>query len=115
MNRNEAILNAWNKIRKYVKDNFDGTFENGIEFEWKHEVYYWVKFGVTNKGVAYIVEGSHGWGADCYFYHPTKDTKSILTSVRMRFTEEIVNEWKLIKEKLIRLAKKENELYNFEV
>lgn len=114
MTREEAILNAWNKIKIYVKGNFDGTFENGIEFEWKHACYYWIKFGVTNKGVAYIVKGSHGWGGD-YFYHPYEKNFSGLKSVTMGVTEMVVSEWKLIKEELIRLAKKENELYNFEV
>lgn len=58
--REKAILNAWTKIAEYVKKNYTDVFLNGISFEWKHEVYYKIAFGVTKDGIAYIARGSHG-------------------------------------------------------
>ena len=114
MTRNEAIMNAWEKIREYVKENYNGTFEKGIEFTWKHEVYGWKKFGVTRDGVAYIVTGSHGTSScNDWFYHPTNN--KTYEPKRLGVTEDVVNDWRTIKEKLERLAEKENGLYNFEV
>lgn len=50
--RETAILSAWNKISEYVKENYTGVFTNGVFFEWKHEVYYKIAFGVTKDGVS---------------------------------------------------------------
>lgn len=114
MSRNEAIMQAWNKIREYVKENYNGTFEKGIEFKWKHEVYGWTKFGVTNDGVAYIVHGSHGTSSlNEYYYCPFKEAG--YEHARIKRTEEVVSDWIIIKNKLIELEDKENDLYNFTV
>lgn len=114
MTRNEAILQAWFKIREYVKENYNGTFEKGIEFTWKHEVYGWTKFGVTRTGDAYIVHGSHGTSSlNEYYYCPFKEAG--WEHGRLPRTEEVVNDWHIIKSKLIQLADKENSLYNFMV
>lgn len=114
MTREEAILNAWNKIRKYVKENYNGVFEKGTQFRWKHECYYWIEFGVTKDGDAYFVRGSHGWGGD-YFYCPFKNEPSIYPHIKLAYLNDVVEDWQSIKKVLQSLAKKENELYNFEV
>lgn len=114
MTRNEAIMKAWYKIKEYVEENYNGTFEKGIEFEWKHEVFGWTKFGVTNNGVAYIVHGSHGTSSlNEYYYCPFK--KAGYEHARICRTEEVVNDWIIIKEQLKKLADKENRLYDFTV
>ena len=114
MTRNEAIMNAWGKISEYVKENYTGVFENGIRFRWKHEVYGWKDFGVTPDGVAYIVKGSHGTSdLNEWFYHPV--IKKTYEPGRLAVTEDIVNDWAIIKKKLSELAEKENGLYNFQV
>lgn len=114
MTRNEAIMNAWKSIQKYVKENYNRVFENGIEFTWKHEVYGWTKFGVTQDGIAYIVTGSHGTSSlNDWYYHPTNN--KTYEPKKLKVTEEVVSDWKTIKNKLEKLAEKENNLYNFEV
>lgn len=112
MNRNEAIVEAWNKISAYVKENYNGVFEKGIEFEWTHEVYGWNKFGVTSDGVAYIIHGSHGCTGSDYYYHPTKKG---FEGAKIARTENVVTNWQLIKKLLAARAEKEKSLYNFEV
>lgn len=114
MTRNEAIMNAWERIQEYVKENYDGVFECDIEFEWKHEVYGWKRFGVTKNGAAYIVTGSHGTlSLNDWFYHPTNN--KTFERKRLSVTEDVVNDWTIIKDKLEKLAERENNLYNFKV
>lgn len=114
MNRNEAIMNAWGKIQAYVKENYNGVFSKEIRFKWKHEIYGWTEFGVTSNGTAFIVTGSHGTdNLNDWFYHPTI-TKTY-EHKRLSVTEDVINDWQTIKEKLKSLGDKENALYNFKV
>lgn len=113
MTRNEAIMDAWDKISKYVKDNYTHTFEKGISFRWKHEVYYWIQFGVTYEGDAYIAKGNHSSVIPTeWFYHPDPN-KPTFERLKLRCTEEVIDDWFNIKEKLRQLAEKENSLFNF--
>lgn len=112
--RESAILNAWNKISEYVKENYTGVFENGILFEWKYEVYYKIAFGVTKNGIAYIARGSHGWAYDDYCFHPYEKQPYFKNGV-IRNTEEVINDWQKIKSILESKAVKEKGLYNFTV
>ncbi len=110
--RQKAIVDAWNKIAKYVKENYAGVFEKGVSFEWKHEVYYKIAFGVTADGDAYIMEGSHGWDFDEYYHHPEYEMSQFGA---MRRTEEVINDWSKIKTALEQKAEQEKNLYNFTV
>lgn len=115
MTRDEAIMEAWNKISKYVKDNYTNKFEKGVSFTWKHKVYYWIKFGVTPDGIAYITKGNHSSSIPTeYCYHPEKEDTQ-LVNIKKSMTEEVVDDWLIIKEKLKMLAEKEYSLYNFKV
>ena len=114
MNRNEAIMSAWSKIRTYVKENYSNVFTNEVRFRWKHEVYGWKEFGVTPDGIAFIVKGSHGTSAmNEYYYHPTKPMGYEFT--KLNSVEAVVNDWQTIKKILNALAEKEKRLYDFEV
>lgn len=110
--RENAILNAWNKISEYVKENYTEVFENGILFEWKHEVYYKIAFGVTEDGIAYIARGSHGWGYDDYCFHPYKKQPYFKNGV-IGNAVEVIDDWQKIKSILENKAAKEKSLYNF--
>lgn len=110
--REKAILNAWNKISEYVKENYTGVFENGVFFEWKHEVYYKIAFGVTEDGVAYIARGSHGWNYDEYSFHPDKKRPYFKNGV-IRDAKEVIDDWQKIKSILESKATEEKNLYNF--
>lgn len=112
--REKAILEAWNKISKYVKENYTGVFANGVFFEWKHEVYYKIAFGITKDGVAYFAKGSHGWDYDQYFFHPSHKLPYFKNRV-IGNTEDVVRDWQKIKSILESKAEEEKNLYNFTV
>lgn len=112
--RETAILSAWNKISEYVKENYTGVFTNGVFFEWKHEVYYKIAFGVTKDGVAYIAKGSHGWAYDDYICHPNHEPPYFKNAV-IGNAEEVIQDWQKIKGILESKANQEKNLYSFTV
>ena len=50
-----------------------------------------------------------------YNYSCYDITEKLWSDDEGKVTEDVVNDWRIIKEKLERLAEKENGLYNFEV
>jgi hypothetical protein len=115
--RKEALIEAWEKIQKYCKYNYEGKSTQDVQFEWQHEIYVWQEFGVTPKGEAYFVRGNHSTSrrsekADWYYHpeHKTGYSGAILGTI-----EDIVTHWETIKKKLEENFKKEQNIYNFKI
>lgn len=112
---NDAVMAAWGKIQKAVKQEYAGVFHKELRFRWKHEVYGWTEFGVTPDGDAFLVTGSHGAGdsyAD-FFYHPV--VRKTYEPKRIQVTEEAVTDWPQIKEILRKKAAAEKSVYDFHI
>lgn len=92
MTKEQMINTNWNKICKYIKENYNGVFEDG--FEWGYGAYgYEFVLKITADGEAYATS------------HLTDKPREIVIK------ERIVTDWKSIKERI----KERAELYtNFE-
>lgn len=57
---NKVLVSNFNKVADWIKSECPNL--NG-EFKCKHNAFYWIKLVVEN-GIAYLEEGSHGYGFD---------------------------------------------------
>lgn len=114
---NQALDNAWKEIQKYCKENYAGKTTRDIQFSWKHDTYGWLEFGVTPNGTAYFVRGGHHLShrskdADWY-YHP--DYKEGYYGTKYREMEQIIKDWKKIKNILEQKFAVEDSIFNFKI
>lgn len=120
-----AYLEAWFKIKDFVKKEYGNYFANGVEFEWKHDPFYKIKFCVDKNGNAYIAKGSHSCDYDDFVDNPTKlrgglgiynsspDSNTKLSTITLKMIVEVVNDWDIIKGFLEGRKSKLNKVYNF--
>lgn len=105
MDIDTAIMNAWEQIQDYCKENYAGRVGTGIKIEYE----YCREFRLTSDGEPYIVIYISGGRYD-YYHHPVKP--DAYENNLIPITEECIHHWPKIKEKL---RMKIDDIYNFQV
>ena len=109
--RELALLDAWEKIEYFTRENYKGIFDKGLRFRWYDGIYGWSDFGMTEEGKPYLVKGSHGTvSLNVYYNHSEHENRMAINGI-----EEVINNWESIKRRLEGAKKREENIYNFEI
>lgn len=106
MDRDTAIMNAWEQIQGYCKENYAGRVGTGIKIEYQ----YCNEFGLTSDGEPYIVTHMSGGKWYDYYHHPVKPDAYERNLIPV--TEECIQHWPKIKKEL---RMRVDDIYNFQV